>query len=342
MNKVTEWIRHHQIIAFFALTFVISWGLFIPLIPLIFGRKLYVLLPLAMIALFGPALAGIIISVVIHPVPRQGSYKTRWLVFLLTWMVATPIFIFNPALRRQGIGFSIGLVVIAAVIALIPAFIVSSAFSRAPAVRKYIESLVKPRGSVIWYLIAVFLIPAMLLLGILIMGLLGKEIPSPRVSAVGTMELIKLIILSAAYRFFYANAVGEEPGWRGFALPRLQARYNPLVANLILALFWALWHLPLPQAQGLSSNPRALLYYIWSTFLHSLILAWLFNHTKGSILVAGLLHLSSNVSRLFMPETIAFDFIRPAFCVLIIILDQMWRKLPADSAAVYHADKPVA
>jgi len=342
LNNVKKWIKQHQIISFFILTFVISWGLWIPLIPLIFGRKLFMLLPLAMIALFGPALAGIIISAIVNPEPRQDRSKTQWLAFLLTWMVATPVFVFDPALRRQGISISVGLVVIAALIALIPAYIISSAFSRVPGIRKYLESLVKPKGSAIWYLIAIVLIPAMLLLGILIMSLLGKEIPSPRVSAVGTMELIKLIILSAAYRFFYANAVGEEPGWRGFALPRLQARYNPLVANIILALFWALWHLPLPQAQGLSSNPRVLLYYCWSTFLHSLIIAWLFNRTRGSILVAGLLHLSSNVSRLFMPETIAFDFIRPAFCVFIIIFDRMWLKLPEDSAAVYQTDKQLS
>jgi membrane protease YdiL (CAAX protease family) len=107
-----------------------------------------------------------------------------------------------------------------------------------------------------------------------------------------------------------------------------------LIANLILAFFWALWHLPLPQAQGLADPQSFLVYYV-GTFTHCIIIAWLFNRTGGSILVAGLLHVSSNVSRLFIPETAVFQIARPAFCILLIVIYRMWKKLPADSSAVY-------
>jgi membrane protease YdiL (CAAX protease family) len=291
-------------------------------------------IPILMLALFGPALAGIILSGIIHPEPKQATPKSRLLTFFLTWLVAAPVFVFSPELSRQGISISFGLVAMAAVIALIPAFIVSSAFSGKSGVRTYLEPLVKPRGNVIWYMIAIFVIPALLALSIAVTAILGKELPPPRVAAVGGWgDILSLFMLSAAYRFFYANACGEEPGWRGFALPRLQALYSPLTANLILAFFWALWHLPLPQAQGLA-NPAAFLEYYIGTFAHCIIIAWLFNHTRGSILVAGLLHVSSNVSRLLIPETSAFQFARPAFCILLIVIYRMWRKLPADSTAV--------
>jgi membrane protease YdiL (CAAX protease family) len=155
-------------------------------------------------------------------------------------------------------------------------------------------------------------------------------VPPARVRADGGWgDLLILFLLSAAYRFFFANACGEEPGWRGFALPRLQALYSPFTANLILAFFWALWHLPLPQAQGLT-NPPAFAWYYVGTFSHCIIIAWLFNHTRGSILVAGLLHVSSNVSRLMIPETLSFQFIRPAFCIALIIVYRMWEHLPPD------------
>lgn len=300
-------------------------------------------IPILMLALFGPALAGIILSGVIHPQPRQVTLKSRLFAFFLTWLVATPVFVFSPELSRQGISISFGLVVMAAVIALIPAFIVSSAFSRTPGIRTYLEPLVKPRGNVIWYIIAILIIPFLLALSIVITNILGKELPPPRVATNGGWgDFLSLFMLSAAYRFFYANACGEEPGWRGFALPRLQALYNPLIANLILAFFWALWHLPLPQGQGLA-NPVAFLEYYIGTFAHCIIIAWLFNHTRGSILVAGLLHVFSNVSRLLIPETTVFQFTRPAFCILLIVIYRMWKKLPEDSIAMdkgSHGAKP--
>jgi len=329
----SSWIKQHQLSSFFILSFAISWGLLITLGPLYMSGVVLVI-PILMLALFGPALAGIILSGVIHPEPKQTTLKSRLLAFFLTWLVATPVFVLSPELSRQGISISFGLVVMAAVIALIPAFIVSSAFSRTPGVRAYLEPLVKPQGNVIWYITAIFLIPALLALSIVITNILGKELPPPRVATDGGWgDFLGLFMLSAAYRFFYANACGEEPGWRGFALPRLQALYNPLMANLILAFFWALWHLPLPQAQGLT-NPVAFLEYYIGTFAHCIIIAWLFNNTRGSILVAGLLHVSSNVGRLLIPETTVFQFARPAFCILLIVINRMWKKLPADSIAM--------
>lgn len=332
MNKLVNWAGQHQLTSFFILSFAISWGLLLTLGPL-YVSGVVLVIPVLMLALFGPALAGIILSGVMHPVPRQATAKIRPLAFFLTWLVAAPAFVFSPELSRQGISISFGLVAMAAVVALIPAFIVSSAFSRSPGIRNYLEPLVKPRGSVVWYAAAIFVVPALLVLAIVITNVLGKEVPPPRVATAGGWEdFLSLFMLSAAYRFFYANACGEEPGWRGFALPRLQARYSPLIANLILAFFWAFWHLPLPQAQGLA-NPGAFLEYYIGTFAHCIIIAWLFNHTRGSILVAGVLHVSSNVSRMLIPETAVFQWTRPAFCILLIVIYRMWEKLPADSAA---------
>lgn len=99
-------------------------------------------IPILMLALFGPALAGIILSGVIHPEPKQATLKNRLLAFFLTWSVATPVFVLSPELSRQGISISFGLVVMTAVIALIPAFIVSSAFSRTPGIRTYLEPFI--------------------------------------------------------------------------------------------------------------------------------------------------------------------------------------------------------
>ena len=67
--------------------------------------------------------------------PEHGAPGRRILAFFLTWLVATPVFVFSPELRREGITLSVGLVAVSAAVALIPAFIVSSAFSRTPGMR---------------------------------------------------------------------------------------------------------------------------------------------------------------------------------------------------------------
>ena len=80
--------------------------------------------------------------------------------------------------------------------------------------------------------------------------------------------------------FVFVSLLGgglEEPGWRGFALPRLQARHSPLVATLILALFWGFWHLPL---YGLG---------FVGPILYAFFYTYLYNRT-GSILLCVLLH----------------------------------------------------
>jgi uncharacterized protein len=86
---------------------------------------------------------------------------------------------------------------------------------------------------------------------------------------------------------------GEEVGWRGFALPRLQTgRRSALVAALILSLFWAAWHIPLFsfvmgfESMGFAAVPG------WFFFMvtGSVLLAWLYNSTGGSILIVAIFH----------------------------------------------------
>jgi len=85
--------------------------------------------------------------------------------------------------------------------------------------------------------------------------------------------------------------LGEEPGWRGFALPRLQARHTPFSASLILAPIWALWHLPLMGNEfPLAIIPAFLISLLGGT----LIQTWLFNRSKGSVFGQMLFHAMVN------------------------------------------------
>jgi membrane protease YdiL (CAAX protease family) len=85
--------------------------------------------------------------------------------------------------------------------------------------------------------------------------------------------------------------LGEEPGWRGFALLRLQKMHSPLIASLILAPIWALWHLPLMG----NEFPRAIIpAFLISLFGGTLIQTWLFNRSKGSVFGQMLFHATVN------------------------------------------------
>jgi membrane protease YdiL (CAAX protease family) len=85
--------------------------------------------------------------------------------------------------------------------------------------------------------------------------------------------------------------MGEEPGWRGFALPRLQANRSPLVASLILGLIVAAWHLPLVFLPAEDLAPIFLLATVAVTFMYT----WIFNHTGGSVLMTIIAHSAQGV-----------------------------------------------
>ena len=85
--------------------------------------------------------------------------------------------------------------------------------------------------------------------------------------------------------------LGEEPGWRGFALPHLQEKHTPWRASLILAPIWALWHLPLIGNEfPWPIVPPFLISVYGATF----VLTWLCNGTNGSILLPMLFHATVN------------------------------------------------
>ncbi|WP_224271064.1 CPBP family intramembrane glutamic endopeptidase [Haloprofundus salinisoli] len=86
----------------------------------------------------------------------------------------------------------------------------------------------------------------------------------------------------------------EEPGWRGYALDELEARFGPLTGTLILGALWALWHFPAFLDPASSQNTVPLLAWMIGVFLNTIVLTWLFNHTQ-SIIIAALYHAFFNV-----------------------------------------------
>lgn len=87
--------------------------------------------------------------------------------------------------------------------------------------------------------------------------------------------------------------LGEEVGWRGFALPRLQTKYSAFTANLILTLFWAIWHWPLffnPFGGYQYMDAGGVLGWLFSLVTGGIVFTWLFNSSRGNVLACALFH----------------------------------------------------
>ncbi len=164
-------------------------------------------------------------------------------------------------------------------------------------VREWARSITHWRVPPQWYLI-VLGVPV-LLIGISIFGLstLGLEIDLTILPGRLPMYIPTLVLTALL------QGGNEEPGWRGFALPRLEERYPPVVATLILGIVWAFWHLPIllanPAETQHGMSLATLMPIILVTVVNIISLAfvytWVYNSTR-SVLLCILMHASFNTA----------------------------------------------
>lgn len=336
MRKLTDWIKKHQVVAFFVLTFAITWGLGFSYSA--FYRGMFLLLPLGFVATCGPALAGIIITALTNTQPRQGSCQSPRTAFLVAWLVSALVWLAHTTSFDQ-VPFSPGLVGLTLVSVVPVAFVMSMAYSPIPSVKRYLSSLTRPAGTWGWCLLALVLPPALILISIPVSHLLGRQPIADRWLGGTGPAAIGLIAVKFLYQFLFFNAIGEEVGWRGFALPRLQARTSPLIASLILAIFWVPWHFFLWKSQGAAVTTGG----FWANngsliILSSVITAWFYNRGKGSILVAGIIHAAENSTArlLLIQDWYMYLALKAIIALMMVLADRMWKKLPPNHPAVHR------
>jgi membrane protease YdiL (CAAX protease family) len=162
-------------------------------------------------------------------------------------------------------------------------------------VRQLLRRIVLWRVSPRWYLFAFVAVPALYVLGL-------AFVPG----ALSTFSLPLGTLLLLPVFFFVVLVTGgpllEEPGWRGFALPRLQRRWGPLLGTVILGALWAGWHTPqyftpvfAATNGGLSVSGAAV--FLIAALSFSVIITWAFNHTKTSVFIAILIHQCINYTQ---------------------------------------------
>jgi membrane protease YdiL (CAAX protease family) len=250
---IAAWVQHHQLVTFFTLTYLLTWGL--DLAPV--KEPLHSIFE--MLGAFGPAFSAMLLT----------------------------------ALQSGRTG-----------------------------VRALFARLFRWRAGPRWYLF-VLLMPFALWLSALGIALLAGWVT---LDGVQTGQLVWLPLALLLGGLLY-GPLGEEPGWRGFALPRLFQRWSPLASGLMLGVIWGLWHLPVFFSPDTNQHrlllslpiPPVLVvtgYLLWAIAL-SLIVVWVFQHTHGSVLLAVLLHTSVNTALVSLPLLLNLTHDEPVTLVYV-------------------------
>jgi membrane protease YdiL (CAAX protease family) len=155
---------------------------------------------------------------------------------------------------------------------------------------------------------------------------------------IGIQGAATYLILEFSRGFLMTGGINEESGWRGFALPRLQARYPVIVSAVIVWFFWAAWHLPYDFGRGDDISWIIENRIVWNLMV-SIIMTWLFNRTNGSILAPALFHPAMNTFGNVFSINVASRVLIIGLAIYAIVSDRMWEKLPADSLAAKSANE---
>jgi hypothetical protein len=140
-----------------------------------------------------------------------------------------------------------------------------------------------------WWTFALLLPLAVMLLAAGLHIVLGGDIATPPASGHLLMTVVNLPLV-----LLLGGPLGEEFGWRGYALPVLQDRLGWRAASLGLGLVWGAWHLPLFFIDGTAQAHIPLALFLLSVVAMSVVFAWLVNHTAGSVVAALVFHTAIN------------------------------------------------
>ena len=207
------------------------------------------------------------------------------LAYVLTWVVAVPYALgaFPIPLLPSG--------------PLLAALVVTPLTGGWPATRALLGRLVQWRAGLRWYALALLLPLGVTAAAAVATVALGRA--GALADLLGRLPAL-VPIFAFNLLFPLSGALGEEPGWRGVALPRLLAARSPLAASLVLGALVAGWHAPLFLTGLYGQVPLRVLFMVTTTVLYTL----LFTGTGGSVLLAMLFHAAWNAA----PE-----FALPAF-----------------------------
>lgn len=280
----------NQLVLFMIMTWVISWSLFylsgvLPVRPEDFSYDTRWLI--AQIGVFGPSISALLISSAQSRELRRSGLKV-FALFILIFIVGIIITRYAP----QSIQDFTPLISIVVVTVGIASLILFSSLNRHLLLPATGET--QGKAGIKGILLAILGIPLVFFIGWIIVNIPGNSWAIASLKN-GPTSFVALLVTAFFMNLIFGGSMGEELGWRGFALPLLLKKYSPLQASYALGLMQAFWHLPSDiSGADLAAIGAVLLRIVWSIPI-TIVFTWFYLNFGGKLLIAILLHTAINV-----------------------------------------------
>ncbi|CAL9493227.1 hypothetical protein SUDANB145_03264 [Streptomyces sp. enrichment culture] len=236
------------------------------------------------------------------PAPRDSALRRRPLTWFFTLAMALSWLAWTPyILSGNGVGLwhwtfpggalgsqLLGVLPGAYLGPIGSALLVTAVTEGRAGLRVWRGRMTKLRVSWFWFLVVALSVPLALTIATVALTEQNPVLPSAAVLAAYVPGLLLQMI---------TTGLAEEPGWREFAMPRMQSRFGPLVATLVVGVLWGAWHLPLFLTEwggGPDADPAHVLAFMGTTLAFSVVMTWVFNRSRESMPLVMLLHTSVN------------------------------------------------
>jgi len=220
------------------------------------------------------------------------------LTFAITWGLAAAVLLFRP--QFEAVFGPLGPITkswpfyVAACAPTISALLLSIIFGGMGGLKCLFRGLVRP-VQIRWVILSLFAFPVAYLVWGVVERLVFGVSSSINIHAVLTS--LPLLAFTTPIIFIDPGPWGEEPGWRGFALPRLLMRFSPVTAAVILGVAWSVWHLPAFFASGTAQSHFNFGWFLVRDIFLSIFMTWLYLRANRNFLVAGFIpHLVNNLA----------------------------------------------
>jgi membrane protease YdiL (CAAX protease family) len=239
---------------------------------------------------FGSSLcASLLKEGILSASPRTSP----WLFFLLVFLLSAPVWLIGSVAGAFPLPIDLPFAALMTFNPMIAALVLIYGESGRAGVKSLLARAVDVRRirQPIWYFVAIFLMPLVLILAYWVLRSTEAPLPEPK---------IPLQAIPPFFLMFFIGAIGEELGWQGFVFDRLRERWNALEASLILGVVWALWHV-IPMAQ--TNHGAAWVFWQCMTQVVSrIITVWLYAAAGESVFITILFHAMTNVSEFLFPN----------------------------------------